>query len=132
MTRTSRIRAIIWIGVVADGAVAAALLSPTLLARVLRLPRPPDLIETRTALGLAVALMAGWTVLLLWAARHPAERRGVLLLTVVPVIAGLALAVLYGWWSDYIPTAPVTAVWLLQAGLAAAFLWAYRAAGRPA
>jgi len=34
-------------------------------------------------------LMAGWTVLLLWADRQPLERRGVLPITVLPVIAGL-------------------------------------------
>ncbi len=33
--------------------------------------------------------MAGWTLLLLWADRWPLERRGVLPITVVPVIAGL-------------------------------------------
>ncbi len=33
--------------------------------------------------------MAGWTVLLTWADRRPLERRGVLPITIVPVIAGL-------------------------------------------
>jgi hypothetical protein len=33
--------------------------------------------------------MAGWSVLLLWADRRPLERRGVLPITMLPVIAGL-------------------------------------------
>jgi len=38
------------------------------------------------ATGDAYALMWGWTALLIWADRKPLERRGVLLLTAVPVI----------------------------------------------
>jgi hypothetical protein len=32
--------------------------------------------------------MAGWTILLLWADRAPLERRGVLAITVFPVVVG--------------------------------------------
>lgn len=35
------------------------------------------------------ALMLGWTFLLIWADRKPLERKGVLLLTIFPVIVGL-------------------------------------------
>ena len=35
------------------------------------------------------ALMAGWTVLLAWGAFRPIQRRGVLVMTAVPVIVGL-------------------------------------------
>jgi hypothetical protein len=35
--------------------------------------------------------MFGWTFLLIWADRKPLERKGVPLLTVAPVILGLAL-----------------------------------------
>ena len=46
----------------------------------------------RYVAGLCAALMAGWTVLLVWADRDPIARRGVLLLTVCPVVLGLAAA----------------------------------------
>lgn len=36
-------------------------------------------------------LMVGWTVLLLWAAADPVPRRDVLLITLVPVVAGLMI-----------------------------------------
>lgn len=36
-------------------------------------------------------LMFGWTVLLLWGAAAPVERRGLLLITIVPVVAGLVI-----------------------------------------
>lgn len=38
-----------------------------------------------------VALMVGWTVLLIWADRKPIERKDILLLTVCPVIVGLMI-----------------------------------------
>lgn len=37
-------------------------------------------------MGQACALMWGWTFLLIWADRKPLERRGVILLTVFPVV----------------------------------------------
>ena len=38
-----------------------------------------------------VALMLGWTLLLIWADRKPLERKDILLLTVCPVIVGLMI-----------------------------------------
>jgi hypothetical protein len=38
------------------------------------------------AMGMGASLMLGWTLLLIWAYQKPAERRGVLLLTVVVVL----------------------------------------------
>ncbi len=35
--------------------------------------------------------MIGWTVLLLWADRKPVERKGVLVITVFPVVIGLLI-----------------------------------------
>ena len=33
-------------------------------------------------------MMLGWTVLLIWADRRPLERKGVLLITLLPVVVG--------------------------------------------
>jgi len=44
--------------------------------------------------------MLGWTFLLIWAERKPVERKGVLLLTVLPVVTGLLLAELYAVQSE--------------------------------
>jgi hypothetical protein len=51
--------------------------------------------ELRYALAIGAALMLAWTVLLLWADRRPVERRGVLLITIVPLKVCLDLASLY-------------------------------------
>ena len=41
-------------------------------------------------------MMFGWTALLLWAYKRPLERKGVLLLTIFPVITGLMVT---GIWA---------------------------------
>ena len=48
--------------------------------------------EYRFAMGLGASLMAGWTLLLLWGAASPIERRFLFLLTLVPVVAGIVAA----------------------------------------
>ena len=42
-------------------------------------------------MGMGASLMFGWTVLLLWADQKPLERKAVLLITLLPVVLGLAL-----------------------------------------
>ncbi|MEJ2157613.1 MAG: hypothetical protein P8X96_19955 [Desulfobacteraceae bacterium] len=74
-----------WVGAIADGLAALRMLFPKIAHGV----------EYRYALGLGAALMIGWTFLLVWADRRPVERKGVLLLTVFPVITGILLAEIY-------------------------------------
>jgi hypothetical protein len=50
--------------------------------------------EYRYAMGIGASLMAGWTLLLLWATVSPIDRRDILLLTVFPVITGIVFATL--------------------------------------
>ena len=73
-------------GAVADGLAGIAMLMPSRMGET----------EFRYAMGLGAALMFGWTVLLLWAYMRPMERKGVLLITIFPVITGLLLT---GIWS---------------------------------
>ena len=83
-----------WLGIVADAAATILLFSPAMANLVLQ-PQPFEisavyLYVTRVAGG----LMLGWTVLLFWAQRKPIERADILLLTLFPVIAVLAIAAL--------------------------------------
>jgi len=78
-----------WTGAVIDGVAALQLLVPNLFAAINRLPDfRPSLASTYVS-GMAASLMLGWTILLLWANRQPLERKGVLVITIVPVILGL-------------------------------------------
>jgi hypothetical protein len=122
-----RERAVRWLrrsyrtGAVVDAAATVGMLVPARLwmarfAPSFRRDRP----EFSYGMGAGAALMAGWTLLLLWADRRPLQRKGVLPLTMV-VVAGLAAnderARLAGLTSgrDLAPTRA------LQAGLLALF-----------
>jgi hypothetical protein len=82
------------------------------------------------AMNLGASLMLGWTLLLLWASRRPAERAAVLLLTVVVVI-GLLTAGLSAVSSGLIPLKNMLPVFVLQTVVIALFLTGYAKARRP-
>jgi hypothetical protein len=117
-------------GALADALVGALLLFPYALTAVLGLAEPPVGIAERIAALMAASLLFGWSGLLLWGAYSPVERRGILPLTIFPVIAGLALAVFLGWRAGYISTAGAVQVWAMQVFISALFLHAFRAAAR--
>jgi hypothetical protein len=109
-------------GAVVDALAAIGMAHPKLYGPTLRFDRRfrrtgP---EFSYAMRTGAPLMAGWTVLLIWADRRPLERRGVLPITVLPVIAGLmandAHAVRVGHLSGR-SVAPVRALQLALVGL---------------
>ena len=73
-----------WVGVVADALAALRMMFPEYIMR----GSSPD-VSYNIGMKWGVALMLGWTVLLIWADRKPLARKGVLLLTICPVIVGL-------------------------------------------
>lgn len=87
------VRAACWIGVGIDAVATIGLALPG-GSRVRRMIYPAVTAGGEYAAGsrIAAPLMAGWTVLLAWVARDPVSRRQPLLLTSVPVIAGLIAA----------------------------------------
>lgn len=66
-------------GAVADGIAGILILIPSRMGET----------QFTYPMGLAASLMFGWTLLLMWGYRKPVERKGVLLLTIFPVIPGL-------------------------------------------
>ena len=130
MTHITFVKSVYWIAAAVDGSVALGMVFPRLLQPALHIAVAPTSVETRYALATGAALMSGWTALLIWASAEPVARRGVLLLTAVPVIAGLALATLYGHINDYIPLGGAMAVWSLQGLLVALLAAAHQLAAR--
>jgi hypothetical protein len=122
------LRASYWIGAAVDAVNAVAMLNPRWMALPLGIEPPPSGVEVRAALAMASALMLGWTALLIWGSRRPVERRGVLLLTVCPVIVGLALTTGYAFAAGYVPGHGALSVWAMQAVLCGIFLSAHRRA----
>ena len=75
-----------WSGAIIDGLAAILLTFPVLNAWFNGAALIDDSPIFRSVNAQAAALMWGWTLLLLWANRQPLERRGVLVLTLFPVL----------------------------------------------
>ena len=81
-----------WLGIAADALWAVALLFPAVFGVLTGVDDfSPDW-QMQSVMAIGGVLMAGWTVLLLWAVRRPIERRFVILLTALVVAALFLLA----------------------------------------
>ena len=113
--RVRWLRVSYWVGAVTDAIAALRML----------FPQSADSVEYRYALALGASVILGWAFLLIWADRKPVERKGVLLLTLFPVITGIILAEVYAYVSGFIEVERVlpTVVYLLV--LSALFTFSY-------
>ncbi len=109
-------------GAVTDALALVPMLSPT-MARVLwgfeGVGGP-----YRFAMGYGATLMAGWTVLLVWAYREPLERAFVAALTAF-VIWGLVATEIAVVASEALPAWRMIPTWIVQGVLLALFAGAY-------
>jgi hypothetical protein len=119
-----------WIGAIVDLIAAVQMVCPGLMAFGIQLRSFAPGADYRYATGMGAPLMLGWTALLIWADRKPIERRGILPLTVFPVVVGLALNEAVAVADGFLSVFAVAPIWALQAVLAVLFLGAYRRAGR--
>jgi hypothetical protein len=119
-----------WLGAIVDGFMVVPMLSPRVGEALFGIEDfdPGD--EYGYAMMIGASLMLGWTVLLLWADRKPLERKGVLLITVFPVIIGLALAGVFAVKVGMIGVERMTPTWVLQAMLIVLFCYSYYSATR--
>jgi hypothetical protein len=86
-----------WLGIGADALWSVALFYPPLFGLLTGNPDFDPDIQVRLIMGIGGTLMTGWTLLLIWAARQPIERRFVILLTAYPVVLGLFIVSLIGY-----------------------------------
>ena len=82
-------------GAVLDGFTVVPMVFPKIGAKLFGLANFNPDPYYRYAMFLAASLMLGWTILLLWAYFKPFERRGVLIITVIPVICGIIASNVY-------------------------------------
>lgn len=120
------LRVSFWVGAIADAVVAAVMFAQAFFGYTSPLNHYVPEIPYRYAMGLAGSLMLGWTILLLWADRRPAERRGVLLITIV-VILGLMATGLRAVAVGFIHGSAMAPLIVLQIGLIALFTASYLA-----
>jgi len=79
------------IGSLLDGLTGLDMILSTFMPTAVAIPYTSTTPSFQFAMGWGAALMFGWTVLLLWGALKPIERRSVLLFTIVPVVSGLII-----------------------------------------
>jgi hypothetical protein len=114
-----------WIGAVADAISAIVMLFPRLGGSMYGISDFNPGYEYRYAMGLGASLMIGWTFLLIWADRKPVERRGVLILTVFPVLFGLIISGIYVVATGLISTDKMVPTWIFQGLITGLYLFSY-------
>lgn len=82
-----------WLGIAADALWAVAMLFPPIFGVLTGADDFSPGWQLQSVMAIGGILMAGWTVLLVWAVRRPIERRFVILLTAL-VVAALFLLTL--------------------------------------
>ncbi len=112
----------------ADVAAAAALLFPEATRVMFALPAAPNGEAYLYASRVGASLMLGWSCLLFWGSQRPVERRGVLLLTVVPVLAGLLGASVVAVQSGFIRMISMLPLWIFYASILPLYVIAYHVA----
>ncbi|MGD0643094.1 MAG: hypothetical protein ABSC22_20330 [Roseiarcus sp.] len=117
-------------GAAFDGLMLIPMLSPAVGARMLGIAEFRPGPDYRYAMGVAAALMAGWTALLVWGVLDPVARRGALLLTAAPVSAGLVAAGLYAVAAGLVALPDMAPIFAFQTAGIALFVAGYRTAGR--
>jgi hypothetical protein len=117
-----------WLGVILDARAAIKLIQQ----RYIELPEKintvvsgKEFIDSVYSVGQDVALMFGWTFLLIWAVRKPIERRGVLFLTIFPVLIGLIINAVNGFLYGFIALKNVIPLLLGQSVLVVLFAIGY-------
>jgi hypothetical protein len=119
-----------WAGASLDALAALSMLSPEVFAATNGLQNFHPGIEYRYAMGMGASLMLGWTALLLWADRKPLERKGVLLITLLPVVLGLALNEIVAVRGGFLSIWMTVPVWFVQAVITSLFIFSYLNARR--
>jgi hypothetical protein len=105
-------------GAVADAVIGILTLIPGRMGQA----------EFTYPMGLAATLMFGWTVLLLWGYRDPVARKGLLVITIFPVITGLMAAGLYAVAAGIFPAGRIVPTSILGIGLIVLMGYSYLAA----
>ena len=114
-----------WTGAIIDALAAVQMLVPDIFAATSKLPDFQPGADYRYAMGMGASLMLGWTVLLIWADRKPIERKGILPITVFPVICGMVINEIWAIRSQFISLGVVVPIWILQTALTVLFVFSY-------
>jgi hypothetical protein len=118
------LRTTYWIGAILDALTATLFLLPNFWASFDQLTTYTASASLTFALGIASAMMFSWTFLPIWADRKPVERKGVLLLTILP-LSGLILNNISAVVSGLRPLQATLPEFTLQFTLVGLFTFSY-------
>jgi hypothetical protein len=111
-TATLLIQISFLVGAVTDGLAIIPMLSSRVGAALFGGESSRNSAKHSYAMGIAASLMAGWTLLLLWGAANPIERRDILLMTVFPVITGIVIATVFAARNRIVLLSRVIPLWI--------------------
>ncbi len=86
--------------------------------------------DYRYAMMIGASLMLGWTILLIWADRAPIQRKGIILITTVPVMVGMTLDGVFAVSTGLIRYQRMIPMWAIQAVLLSLSMYSYFATPR--
>jgi len=114
-----------WFGAVLDGVMVIPMLSPRMGGIMFGIDQFNPGNDYRYAMMVGASLMLGWTVLLVWADRKPIERKGIILITAVPVVIGMILAGVFAVSTGLIKFERMIPTWAIQMVLLILFFYSY-------
>ena len=123
--QVSMLRVSYWVGAFLDAVVGIMMVFPALFKIIYGSGVMVVTQEFRYAMGMGAPLMFGWTVLLIWADRKPIQRKGILIITVFPVIIGLFINEIYSIMSGLISFRIILPTLILQIILMILFTYSY-------
>jgi len=124
-TATTLARSAFLLGAVTDGLAVIPMLSRQVGVALFGSEASRGGAEYRYAMGIGASLMAGWTLLLLWGAASPLERRDILVLTVFPVISGIVSATVVAARRGVVRAARVVPLWINLGVVSLFYIWVY-------
>jgi hypothetical protein len=114
-----------WFGAVLDGLMVIPMLCPRIGGIMFGIDNFNPGNDYKYAMMVSASLMLGWTVLLIWADRKPIERKGVIMITVIPVVVGLILAGTFAVYCGLIKIEKMIPTWIIQLTLLILFCYSY-------
>jgi hypothetical protein len=114
-----------YIGVVVDLLATIPLIFPEVVKLMFRLNDFNAGNDYLYASRIGASLMFGWALLLLWGSFKPIERKGILLLTIFPVLFGLSISSIVVVFSGFIELKYVLPLWIFYVVIITLYIIAY-------
>ena len=124
-TATTMLRISFLVGAITDGLAIIPMVFPRIGAALFGGDSSRLGAEYRYAMGIGASLMAGWTALLVWGAMNPIERRDVLILTLVPVVAGIIAAIVIAVRNRLVLLSRIIPLWIHLGFMSILFVVSY-------